>query len=96
MDKEIIKKELIDKSNNILQKYSEPDVIDHVSVMNMAGKTVFLGSIKIFNYEILPNVIRDLERELKGYGQLVVRDQRVTPCCSPSYTHVSFNITIIN
>ncbi len=96
MDKEIIKKELIDKSNNILQKYSEPDVIDYVSVMNMAGKTVFLGSIKIFNYEILPNVIRDLERELKGYGQLVVRDQRVTPCCSPSYTHVSFNITIIN
>ena len=38
----------------------------------------------------------DLEKELKGYGELVVRDQRVTPCCSPSYTHISFNVTITN
>ena len=34
--------------------------------------------------------------QLKGYGELIVRDQRVTPCCSPSYIHVSFNITITN
>ena len=38
MDKEAIKKELVDKSNTILEKYSEPDVVDDVSVMNMAGK----------------------------------------------------------
>ena len=88
MDKEAIKNELVEKSNNILDKYSEPDVVESVSVMNMAAKTVFLGSLKVF--------IRDLERDLKGYGQLIVRDQRVTPCCSPSYTHISFNITISN
>ena len=96
MDKETIKQELIDKSNVILDKYSEPDVIDEVSVMNMAGKTVFLGSIKVFNTEVIPNVLRDLNKDLKGYGQLVIRDQRVTPCCAPSYTHISFNVTIIN
>jgi len=96
MDKEAIKKELVDKSNNILVKYSEPDVVEDISVMNMASKTVFLGSLKVFNTEVIPNIIRDLEKDLKGYGGLVVRDQKVTPCCSPSYTHISFNVTIIN
>lgn len=96
MDKDAIKQELIDKSNNVLTKYSEPDVVESVSIMNMADKTIFLGSLKVFNYEIVPNVIRDLEKELKGYGQLIIRDQRVTPCCSPSYIHISFNISIGN
>ncbi|WP_462315109.1 hypothetical protein [Methanobrevibacter sp.] len=96
MDKEAIKKELIEKSNGLLTKYSEPDVVEDISVMNMSAKTVFLGSLKVYNTEIIPNIIKDLNKELKGYGQLVVRDQRVTPCCAPSYTHISFNITIIN
>ena len=96
MDKQTIKKELVDKSNDILEKYSEPDVVEDVSVMNMADKTVFLGSLKIFNTEIVPNVIKDLNKQLKSYGQLIVRDQRVTPCCSPSYIHISFNITVLN
>ena len=41
----------------------------------MASKTEFLGAIKVFNTEVNPNIIRDLEKDLKGYGQLVVRDQ---------------------
>ena len=86
----------MDKSNNILAKYDEMDVVENVSVMNMAAKTVFLGSLKVYRTEVIPNIMRDLEKELKGYGQLVIRDQRVTPCCSPSYTHISFNITISN
>ncbi|WP_458454328.1 hypothetical protein [Methanobrevibacter sp.] len=96
MDKDAIKSELVDKSNNILTKYNEPDVVEEVSVMNMAAKTVFLGSLRVFNTEVIPNVIRDLEKDLKGYGELVVRDQKVTPCCSPSYTHISFNVTVKN
>lgn len=96
MDKEQIKAELVDKSNNILTKYDEMDVVESISVMNMAAKTIFLGSLKVYRTEVIPNIMRDLEKELKGYGQLVIRDQRVTPCCSPSYTHISFNITISN
>ena len=96
MDKDQIKVELVDKSNKILEKYSEMDVVETISVMNMASKTIFLGSLKVYNTEVIPNIIRDLEKDLKGYGELVVRDQRVTPCCSPSYTHISFNITILN
>ena len=96
MDKDQIKKELIDKSNDILQKYSEPDIVEDLSIMNMAAKTVFLGSLKVYNTEIVPNVIKDLNKDLKGYGQLTVRDQRVAPCCAPSYIHVSFNVTILN
>ena len=96
MDKEAIKKELIDKSNDILTKYSEPDVVEDISVMNMSAKTVFLGSLKVYNTEIVPNVRKDLNKQLKGYGELIVRDQRVAPCCAPSYIHISFNITIKN
>ena len=96
MDKDQIKKELIDKSNDILQKYSEPDIVEDLSIMIMAAKTVFLGSLKVYNTEIVPNVIKDLNKDLKGYGQLTVRDQRVAPCCAPSYIHISFNVTILN
>ena len=96
MDKDQIKKELIDKSNEILTKYCEADTVEDVSVMNMSSKTVFLGSLKVFNAEIVPNVIKDLNKQLKGYGELIVRDQRVTPCCSPSYIHISFNVTVLN
>ena len=96
MDKEQIKKELVEISNRILEKYNEMDVVETISVMNIASKTVFLGSLKVFNYEVIPNIIRDLEKDLQGYGELVVRDQKVTPCCSPSYTHISFNVTIPN
>jgi hypothetical protein len=96
MDKESIKQELVDKSNDILTKYEEPNMVENVSVMNMAAKTVFLGSLKVYNTEVIPNILRDLEKDLKGYGQLVIRDQKVTPCCSPSYTHISFNVSIKN
>ena len=96
MDKEQIKQDMVDISNSILEKYSEMDVVESISVMNMASKTIFLGSLKVYNYEVIPNIMRDLEKELKGYGNLVVRDQKVTPCCSPSYTHISFNVTIPN
>jgi hypothetical protein len=50
----------------------------------------------VYNTEVIPNILRDLEKDLKGYGQLVIRDQKVTPCCSPSYTHISFNVSIKN
>ena len=96
MDKETIKKEFVEISNNIIKKYNEMDVVETISVMNMAAKTIFLGSLKVYNYEVIPNIMRDLEKELKGYGELVIRDQKVTPCCSPSYTHISFNVTIPN
>ena len=87
---------MTEKSNNILEKYCEKDVMDTVSVMNMSAKTVFLGSLKVYNTEVVPNIIKDLEKELKGYGVLTIRDQRVTPCCAPSYIHISFNVTITN
>ena len=96
MDKENFKKELIDISNNILDKYSEPDTVESISVMNMSDKTVFLVSLKVFNTDYVPNILNDLNKQLKGYGELTVRDQRVTPCCSPSYIHISFNITVTN
>ena len=96
IDKEKIKQELVDKSNAILAKYDEMDVVDSVSVMNMAAKTVFLGSLRVYNEDAVSNIKKDLKKDLKGYGDLAIRDEKVVPCCAPSYIHVSFNISIKN
>ncbi|AMD17227.1 hypothetical protein TL18_03830 [Methanobrevibacter sp. YE315] len=96
MDKETIKKELVDESNNILAKYAEPDIVESVSVMNMSAKTVFLGSLRVYNEDVVSDIVKDLEKQLKGYGELSVRDEKIIPCCAPNYTHISFNITIKN
>ncbi|WP_407377022.1 hypothetical protein [Methanobrevibacter sp.] len=96
MDKDQIKTELVDKSNNILEKYDEMDKVDSISVMNMAAKTVFLGSLKVYNEENVSGIKKDLEKELKKYGELSIRDQKVVPCCAPRFIHISYNISITN
>lgn len=96
MDKEQIKAELVDKSNNILAKYAEKDVVDSVSVMNMSAKTVFIGSLRVYNKDVAADIKKDLQKELKGYGELSIRDERVVPCCAPNYIHIAFNISISN
>ena len=96
MDKDQIKKELIDKSNNILTKYSEPDVVEDISIMNMAAKTVFLGSLRVYNEDVVKSIKNDLQKQFRDYGELSIRDEKVFPCCSPNYVHISFNISIMN
>ena len=96
MDKEQIKAELVNKSNNILAKYAEMDIVESVSVMNMSAKTVFLGSLRVYNEDVVADIKKDLQKELKGYGDLSIRDERVVPCCAPNYIHIAFNISISN
>ena len=96
MDKETIKKKLVAKSNEILEKYSEQEMIDSVSVMNMSSKTVFLGSLKVYNEDSVKNIKNDLKKQLNEYGDVVIRDEKVVPCCAPNYIHVSYNISVTN
>ena len=96
IEKEKIKAELVDKPNSILAKSAEQDIVETISVMNMSTKTVFLGSLRVYNENSVTNIKNDLKKELKGYGDLTIRDEKVFPCCSPSYIHISFNITINN
>ena len=96
MDKETVKKELVEKSNRILDKYSEEYVVESVSVMNMASKTVFLGSLKVYNEDNMKNIIDDLKNQLNSYGELSIRDEKVVPCCATNYIHISFNVSISN
>lgn len=94
MDKETIKKELADKSNELLAKYGEQDLVEDISVMNMATKTVFLGSLRVYNYDNAGKIKNDLEKKIKNYGEIAIRDEKIVPCCVPSYIHVSFNVSI--
>ncbi|WP_407454848.1 hypothetical protein [Methanobrevibacter sp.] len=96
MDKEAIKKDLLDGSNTILEKYGEYELVDSISVMNMAAKTVFLGSLRVHNEDNVKRIKDDLKKEFKNYGDLAIRDEKVVPCCAPKYVHISFNVSITN
>lgn len=96
IDKAKIKEELVDGSNNILAKYAEKDIVESVSVMNMSAKTVFLGSLRVYNENVVSDIKKDLKKEFRNYGDLTIRDEKVIPCCAPRYVHISFNITIEN
>lgn len=94
LDKEQIKKELMDKSNEILIKYNETYKVEDVSIMNASSEIIFLSSLKVYNEDLTSKIIKDLENSLKGYGNLSIRDRKVVPCCSLPYTQISFNISI--
>ncbi|WP_407378979.1 hypothetical protein [Methanobrevibacter sp.] len=96
IDKEKIKQELVNESNKILAEWNEPYEVDTISVMNMQGKTTFLGSLRVFDERNAPAIMREVQSKLAKYGKLSVRDERVVPCCSARYTHISFNITVDN
>ena len=96
IDKEKIKKDLVDESNTILKNWNEPYEVDGISVMNMQGKTTFLGSLRVFDERNAPAIMKEVESKLAKYGKLTVRDERIVPCCSARYTHISFNIVVDN
>ena len=96
IDKVQIKKDLIEDSNSILKDWNEPYEVDGISVMNMQGKTTFLGSLRVFDERNAPAIMREVESKLAKYGKLTVRDERIVPCCSARYTHISFNIVVDN
>ena len=96
IDKEQIKKDLIEDSNSILKDWNEPYEVDGISVMNMQGKTTFLGSLRVFDERNASAIMREVESKLAKYGKLTVRDERIVPCCSARYTHISFNIVVDN
>jgi len=96
LNKEKIKAELLDESNNILAYYDEPDIVERISVMNAANKTTFLGSLRIYDERKVSNIISDIKSKFSKYGKLYLRDERVVPCCSANYTHISFHITVDN
>ena len=96
IDKEQIKKDLMDESNNILKEWNEPYVVDTISVMNAQGKTTFLGSLRVFDERNASYIMKEVKSNLAKYGKLTVRDEKVVPCCSARYTHISFNIVVDN
>ena len=96
IDKETIKTQLVDESNKILEKYNEMELVESVSVMNMASKTVFLGSLRVYNEDSVSAIKKDLQKQLNSFGDLTIRDEKIIPCCAPNYIHISFNVSIDN
>ena len=96
IDKEKMKQDLKNESNIILNEWNEPYVVDTISVMNAQGKTTFLGSLRVFDERNASDIMKEVKSKLAKYGKLTVRDERVVPCCSARYTHISFTIVVDN
>ncbi|MDO5849340.1 MAG: hypothetical protein Q4P18_07380 [Methanobrevibacter sp.] len=94
IDKDVIKQDLIEKSNDILKKYNEPYVVDHIAIMNTSQNINFLGNMRVMVEDSVKKIREDLEEAFKDYEILKIRDRKVVPCCAPPYVHISFNITI--
>lgn len=92
--KDAIKNELRLGSNKILKKYDEPYIVEDIAVLNTNYNINFLVNLRVFNSDIVKKVEKELDETFKEYGKLKVRSQQVTPCCSPKYYHISFNVTI--
>lgn len=96
IDKAKIKGELVDMSNDVLAKYGEQDVVESVSVMNTQAKTFFIGSLKVYDEDSVKSIKSDLEAKFTNYGKLVLKDEKIVPCCAPKFVNISFNISIEN
>lgn len=94
IDKNAIKEDLIQKSNDILRKYDEPYVVDDIAIMNTNRNINFLGNMRVMVEDSVGRIRADLEDAFRDYEILKIRDRKVVPCCAPPYVHISFNITI--
>ncbi len=96
INKEKIKEDLIEKSNDILKRYNEPYIVDHIAIMNTSKSINFLGNMRVIVEDSVKKIKKELEESFKDYGIIKIRDRKVVPCCAPPYVHISFNITINN
>lgn len=96
INKEKIKEDLIEKSNNILKRYNEPYIVDHIAIMNTSKNINFLVNMRVIVEDSVKKIKKELEESLKDYGNIKIRERKVVPCCAPPYVHISFNITINN
>ena len=52
--------------------------------------------MRVFDERNVGEVKKAVESKFKKYGKLTLRDEKVVPCCSANYIHISFNISINN
>ncbi|MCF0226479.1 MAG: hypothetical protein HUK28_04075 [Methanobrevibacter sp.] len=94
IDKQAIKQDLINKSNDILKNYKEPYVVEDIAILNTNDNINFLGNMRVMVEESVRKIKSDLKNALKDYENVTIRDSKVVPCCEPPFIHISFNVTI--
>lgn len=92
IDKDKIKEDILFKTNKILNKFNEQELLERVSVMNMNNETVFLGNIKIYNENNFSLLKEELFNTLSNIGQVNIQNQRIVPCCSLPYYQITFRV----
>lgn len=94
INKEKIKQDLIVKSNEILKKYNEPYIVEHIAIMNTSNNVNFLGNLRVMDENSVKKIKIDLDNSFKNYELFSIKERKVVPCCAPPYVHISFNITL--
>lgn len=95
IDKDEIVDEIIDITNDILEKYDEDFRVDDIFVSNNNKGYNFLGSIKVDNKNNLDPISKDLEEQLKKFGQIHFKYRLVKTCCDVPFDYINFDIDYV-
>ncbi|WP_409199503.1 hypothetical protein [Methanobrevibacter sp. DSM 116169] len=94
LDKNETKEEIIKIAKEILKKNNEPYDFDSVAVLNTNKGVSFIGSLRIYNDELVNSISKDLETNLNKFGKFTINNQRVTPCCEAPFHNISFELVL--
>ncbi|MCC7553740.1 MAG: hypothetical protein KO202_04490 [Methanobacteriaceae archaeon] len=92
IDKNEISDEIIDITNDILEKYEENFRISELLISNTNIGYNFLGSIRVDNKDSIDPISKDLEDNLKKYGEVHFKYRLVKTCCNLPYDYINFDI----
>ncbi|MCC7552939.1 MAG: hypothetical protein KO202_00405 [Methanobacteriaceae archaeon] len=96
IDKEKIKSEVIEITNNILKENNQDYRINQLSIINKKEELSIIGSLKIYDEKAIRSISDDLKRELKKFGKVVLNSRHIAPCCELSYDLIMFDIILDN
>ncbi|WP_409200835.1 hypothetical protein [Methanobrevibacter sp. DSM 116169] len=92
IDKDDISDEIIDITNEILDKYNEKFEIDDVFISNTNTGYNFFVSLRVDNKNNIKPIINDLEDKLKKFGNITFKQRLVKSCCDIPHDYINFDI----
>ena len=86
---------VIEEIKELSEKYGILyELNEKFTVLNLNDKTSYLGSIKVFDEDKLPEFKNNIKKLLNKYGNISIRSQNVVSCCSPRHSSINFKLDI--
>ena len=93
VEKEKIKKEIVEKINSVLEKNGESFRLDKVNVLNKNETVKFMGNYRVYDRRNYDSVSREINSFLKNYGKVEIKSKKIRDS-GMKFTTVSFNFEL--